>query len=92
MRNMTKPHKIIMIGPARATIFMNTVFKDGEEIVMPKVAFEIRFKDRYGKWRGTSSISMAELPKAILALEKAQAFLLDKKSLEDGDNSGWTES
>lgn len=74
---MVKPHKIIMIGPARATIFMNTVFKDGEELQMPKVAFDIRFKDAYGRWKGTNSMSLAELPKAILALEKAHEFLLD---------------
>jgi len=73
---MVKPHKIIMVGPARATIFMNTVYRNGEEFEMPKVAFEIRFKDAQGNWQGTTSMTLAELPKAILALQQAYEYLL----------------
>ena len=83
---MVDPHKVIMIGPARATIFLNTVLKDGKEISMPKVAFEIRFRDAYGNWRGTSSMSVGELPKAIMALQQAHAFLLDKDNCAAADD------
>ena len=83
---MVNPHKIIMVGPARATIFMNTVTntKDGQPIQMPKVAFEIRFKDAQGNWQGTTSMTLAELPKAILALQQAYEYLLAAPRASDG--------
>ena len=73
---MPKPFKTIMVGPARATIFMNTVTKAGKPFQMPKVAFEIRYKTPSGHWQGTTSMTLAELPKAILALQQAYQYLM----------------
>ena len=74
MRN-TSPEHIIMIGPCRVSIFRNTVLKDGQEIEIPKVVLEVRYKDKHGRWCGTSGISLREIPKAILALQKAFEYL-----------------
>ena len=60
---MPAPEKIIMVGPCRASIFKNLIRKDGQEILMPKVVFEVRFKDKQGRWCGTSALSLHELPK-----------------------------
>lgn len=75
---MAKPEKIIMVGPCRASIFRNSFVKDGKTIDLPKVVFEIRFKDKNNKWRGTTSMCINEIPKAILALQKAYDYLLSK--------------
>ena len=74
MRN-TSPEKIIMVGSCRVSIFRNLVWKDGQEIEIPKLVLEVRYKDKQGRWRGTSAISPRELPKAILALQQAFEYL-----------------
>ena len=76
---MPAPEKIIMVGPCRASVFKNLILKDGQEIVMPKVVFEVRYKNKAGRWCGTSALSIHELPKAILALQKAYEWLMGKK-------------
>ena len=75
---MGRPEKIIMVGPCRATIFRNVVEVAGKQVEMPKVVFEVRFKDKHGRRRGTSSLSVNELPKAVMALQKAFDYLMDK--------------
>lgn len=77
---MSKPEKIFMIGPCRASVFRNTLIIAGTAREMPKVKFEVRFKDRRtGKWKGTSAMTVPELPKAILALQKAFEYLVHNK-------------
>jgi len=67
-----------MLGPCRVSIFQNICMKDGMEIEIPKVVLEVRYKDRNGKWRGTSGLTVREIPKAILALQKAYDYLVSK--------------
>jgi len=74
-RRKSSPEKIIMVGPCRVSIFRNVCFKDGKEIEIPKVLMEVRYKDKCGKWKGTHSMSLREIPKAILVLEKAFEYL-----------------
>ena len=76
----SSPEKIIMVGPCRVTIFRNTCLKDGKEIEIPKVVLEVRYKDKHGRWRGTQGITLREIPKAILALEKAFEYLMNQVS------------
>jgi hypothetical protein len=71
----SSPEKIIMVGPCRVSIFRNVCLKDGQEIEIPKVLLEVRYKDKHGRWRGTHSLSLREIPKAILALQKAFEYL-----------------
>ena len=72
----SKPEKIIMVGPCRVSVFRNRCMKDDKEIEIPKVVLEVRYKDKQGRWRGTQSMTIRELPKAILALQKAYDYLL----------------
>ena len=78
--NMPRPDKIIMIGPCKVAIFRNRILRNGEEILVPKVKFEVRYKDkRTGKWKGTPCMTVPEIPKAILALQKAYEWLVSTK-------------
>ena len=75
MRN-NYPEKIIMVGPCRVSIFRNLVMmKDGKEIEIPKVVLEVRYRDKEGQWRGTQGMTIREIPKAVLALQKAFDYL-----------------
>ena len=77
---MSKPEKVFKIGAVRASIFQNTAMRDGKPILFPKVVLEVRYRDKMGNWKGTNSLSLNDLPKAILALQKAYDCLMDKGS------------
>ena len=75
---MSAPTKVFQIGRIRASIFMNEVRdRDGKVLHLPKVKIEVRYRDkRDGRWKGTSSMTLTEIPKAILALQKAYDYLM----------------
>jgi len=78
---MAKPEIVFKVGAVRASIFRNTIQKNGKLIPLPKVVIEVRYKDKTGQWNGTNSLSVNELPKAILALQKAFEYLMAHKEL-----------
>ena len=80
-----KPETVFKIGAVRASVFKNTIEKNGQFIPLPKVVIEVRYKDKAGQWKGTNSLSINDLPKAILALQKAFEYLMEKK--ESGYNT-----
>ena len=84
---MSKPETVFKVGAVRAVIFRNTIQKNGQEIQLPKVILEVRYKDKAGKWQGTNSLSINDIPKAILALQKAFAYLTEHKSPGQSENS-----
>lgn len=85
---MSKPEKVFKAGAVRAAIFRNEIQRPGEAqpVLLPKVILEVRYRDASGQWQGTSSLSINDLPKAILALEQAYAYLLTRRDAnEDAD-------
>ena len=84
---MSKPEIVFKVGAVRASVFQNVGVQKGKEVLFPKVVLEVRYKDKAGQWQGTNSMSINDLPKAILALQKAYDYLMTKKSDEasDGD-------
>ena len=83
---MSKPEEVFKAGAVRAAIFSNTIEKAGKQIPLPKVILEVRYRDKAGEWKGTNSLSLNELPKAILCLQKAYDWLLSKPK-ESGENA-----
>ena len=79
---MAKPEIVFKVGAVRAAVFRNTIEKNGQFIPLPKVVIEVRYKDKTGQWQGTNSLSLNDLPKAILALQKAFEYLMDHKEPE----------
>ena len=76
---MSKPEKVFKAGAVRASIFRNTAVRDGKQLLFPKTVIEVRYKDKNGQWKGTNSLSLADLPKAIVALQKAYEYLLENR-------------
>ena len=74
-----KPETVFKVGAVRASVFNNTIEKNGQSVSLPKVAIEVRYKDKTGKWKGTHSLSLNDLPKAILALQKAYEYVMEHK-------------
>ena len=75
---MSKPKEVIRVGAVNVSIFENTVMKDGKVLTIPKVVFQVRYKDKQGQWQSTSSLSVNDIPKAINALQKAYQMLTEK--------------
>jgi hypothetical protein len=85
---MSKPETVFKVGAVRASVFKNIISKDGQSIPLAKVVIEVRYKDKTGNWQGTNSLSINDLPKAILALQKAFEYLMENKmSVTSDDNS-----
>jgi len=76
--DMSKPKEVIRVGAVNVSIFENTVMKDDKILTIPKVVFQVRYKDKEGQWKSTSSLSVNDIPKAINALQKAYQILTEK--------------
>jgi hypothetical protein len=83
---MSKPEIVFKVGAVRAAVFRNIIKKNGQSIQLPKVVLEVRYKDKTGQWKGTNSLSLNDLPKAILALQKAYEYLMRHKGPEQLEN------
>ena len=77
---MSKPEITFKMGAVRASIFRNTIQRNGQSISLPKVVLEVRYRDKDGKWQGTNSLSVNDLPKAITALQKAYEYILSHQA------------
>ncbi|MHC4581446.1 MAG: hypothetical protein ACYS14_08305 [Planctomycetota bacterium] len=84
---MVRPEIVFKVGAVRASVFRNMIEKDGKSISLPKVALEVRYKDKTGRWQGTNSLSLNDLPKAIVALQKAFEYLMEHKEPEHAENA-----
>ena len=73
---MPKPEITFKMGAVRVAVFRNTIQHKGKVISLPKVAVEVRYRDKTGQWKGTHSLSLNDLPKAIAALQKAYEYIL----------------
>jgi hypothetical protein len=89
---MSQPEISFKVGAVRAAIFRNTIQRGPKTVNIGKVILEVRYRDKDGQWKSTHSMSANELPKAILALQKAYEYLMVKKtdnpSGDDGDDAG----
>ena len=75
---MSKPIEVIRVGAVNVSIFENTIMKDDKILTIPKVVFQVRYKDKQGQWKSTSSLSVNDIPKAINALQRAYQILTEK--------------
>jgi len=85
---MVKPEVSFKVGAVRASIFRNLVANSGQMVPLFKVILEVRYKDKTGRWNGTNSLSLNDIPKAILALQKAFEYLTGHKEPGPQENAG----
>ena len=83
---MSKPEITFKVGAVRASVFRNMVVNNGRQVPLPKVVIEVRYKDKTGQWNGTNSLSLNDIPKAILALQKAFEYLTQHKGPEPAED------
>ncbi len=66
---MAMPIKKISAGAVQVAIWENEA--NGSDATYHTVSMERRYKDKEGNWKSTGSLNMNDLPKAVLALQKA---------------------
>ena len=76
---MADPIKKIRVGCASATIWENKKTIDGKEVVFNSVSVDKNYKDKDDQWQTTNSLSVQDIPKMILALQKAFEEISIKK-------------
>lgn len=79
---MGKPEKTFSVGACRAAVFFNQVSRNGQTYNMPKIMFQIRYKDKDGTWKSTNTLGVNDIPKAILVLQKVYEHLTAPKIKE----------
>ena len=80
------PEKRFSTGEMSATIWNNVVEKaGGKPMNFKTVSFQKRYKDKDGEWKESKSLKSADLPKAVLVLNKAFEYLVLKKDKQDSD-------
>ena len=74
-----RPEKSFKVGAVRAAIWPNTVTsRDGRSFEMRKVVLDRRYRNGDGEWKSTNSFDLNDVPKAVLALQKAYEYLMTK--------------
>ena len=72
-----RPEQNFKVGAVRAAIWPTTIFnQDGTSFEKKKVVLDRRYKTKRGEWKSTSSLDVNDVPKAILALQKAYEYLM----------------
>ncbi len=69
---MSLPVKKFSVGGVQVAVWENEG-KEGRSFY--SVSFDRRYKDKNDEWKSTSSLKANDLPKAILALQKAYEFV-----------------
>lgn len=73
---MTQPIKKFSAGGIQVAVWQNEgKGRDGEITAFNSVSIDRRYKDKNDEWKSTNSLKQNDIPKAILALQKAYEYL-----------------
>ncbi|MBN2067210.1 MAG: hypothetical protein JW744_01955 [Candidatus Diapherotrites archaeon] len=73
---MSLPVKKFGVGAVQVAVWENEG-KEGNQFYT--VSFDKRYKDKNDEWKSSSSLKLNDIPKAVLALQKAYEYLALKE-------------
>lgn len=78
MENKNRPEKKFRVGAVCASIWhrLNTR-KTGEQYETRQVTVDRSYKDLRGEWKSSTSLDVNDVPKAILALQRAYPYMIE---------------
>ncbi|HOH29869.1 MAG TPA: hypothetical protein PLL36_07825 [Candidatus Hydrogenedentes bacterium] len=83
MEKHNKPEKHFKVGAIRVSVWCDMrKGPSGQTFASRSVTVDRAYKDATGEWKNTGSLKETDIPKAILALQKAYEFMTVK-----GDDS-----
>ncbi len=72
-----KPEKSFRIGAVRASVWKNVrQNKEGKTFESRSVTLDRTYKDKEGNYKSTHRFAAAEIPKAILLLQRSYEYLV----------------
>ncbi|MFH1256900.1 MAG: hypothetical protein V1494_06450 [Candidatus Diapherotrites archaeon] len=74
---MNSPLKKFSAGAIQVAVWENN---GSEGKVFQSVSIDRRYKDKKGEWKSTHSLKPSDVPKAIVALQKAYEFVVLKET------------
>ena len=78
---MARPEKVFRVGGCTASVFENNVNGVNGNTTLRSVTLQRTYKAKDGNFQHTSSFKLNDIPKAVLALEKAYDYLLSEKDI-----------
>jgi hypothetical protein len=79
------PEKKFRAGAVAATIWANETVRDGKPVTYRTVSLERSYKDKNDAWQSTNSLRTADIPKAILVLQKSYEYIALNNDVVDED-------
>ena len=73
---MGKPEMVFKVGGCTASVFANEMNGSNGKTSVKSVTLQRTYKDKEGHFQYTGSLKVNDIPKAVLALEKAYDYLL----------------
>lgn len=81
--NGNKPIHKVSCGSISVAIWLNEIETGSGTRTIERVTAERRYKDKDGTWKSANHYSVNDLARLILALQKAQEYLLLKSHRKD---------
>ncbi len=78
-----KPKENIRIGACQVAIWENVHKVDGNDVSFMSAQVSRGYKDKNDEWQKTDSFGYNDIPKIILALNKAYDFMSKKEKDEE---------
>lgn len=85
MATQQKPVAKIRAGTISCAIWQNDIVVSGRKVVALKASVERRYKDADGEWKSSTSMSVNEIPRAVLCLQKAFEYIIEHSKSEGDD-------
>ena len=79
---MAQPEKTFKQGCCTASVFVNRISKNGQNMEIRKVSLQKSYSDKDGNWQATNSYGINELPKLIVVAAKVYDHLTTMEGAE----------
>lgn len=84
-----QPEKRFSFGGCSASVFVNEIRRgDGSSFSVRKVVLQRTYVDAQGQYQTTNSFGVNDIPKAVLALQRAYAHCVSVRSEGAGQGEG----
>jgi hypothetical protein len=86
--SVNRPAKHYRFGSVRVTLWKDArTGPSGQSFDSWSVTIDRAYKDAKGAWQNTGSLRENDLPKAMAALQKAYAYIMEKGGDDEGEVS-----
>ena len=83
-----RPEKNFKVGAVSAAVWTNTyAARNGREFDVNRVVIDRAYKDARGDWKNTSSLDFNDIPKAVVALQRAYEYIATKTDAPETESA-----